>query len=242
VSVDLPIKDIALAKRRSVKDLLSLGMSKMVRHSEAQLCAQLYCMRSEVARNIYMPADLKACEDGYIKSLVCTDIATRPLNPRRIQRAEEASHVFEAYTSPAAVLRNQKRQMIGLTVLHVLLDKFIPSLPKSQKRNLAAFLAEKDRAEPGWLLRLIAQHLEKRSFWNLFPGMLTHRLAPLRRLPWTARLMCLPAALVGVGVTLCAGWTAYQSLRLGSVDYWPKAERASDGFAGDLGLAQPTQR
>ena len=49
----------------------------MTGSASAQLCGQLYCIRAEVARNIYLPKDLCACDDGFIKALVCTDFLTQ---------------------------------------------------------------------------------------------------------------------------------------------------------------------
>ena len=62
-------------------------MSEMTRAAHGQLCAQLYCIRAEVARNIYLPKDLAACEDGFIKALVCTDFLTHEVKPERVRLA-----------------------------------------------------------------------------------------------------------------------------------------------------------
>src|SRR5262249_48717524 len=79
----------------------------------AMLCGQLYCLRASAARNIYLPRGLGAVEDGFIKAAICTDGFTRDSEPARVVTAPEAAHIFEAYVSPADVLKNQKRQMIG---------------------------------------------------------------------------------------------------------------------------------
>src|SRR5207302_9185661 len=81
VSVDRPRKHVAFKKRRSPADWLPLAMANLTSAATGQLCGQLYCIRSEVARNIYLPKDLGACEDGFIKALVCTDFLSRPILP-----------------------------------------------------------------------------------------------------------------------------------------------------------------
>src|SRR5262249_10560063 len=55
VSVDLPQKDISFKSRKSFWERLSMGASQMTSSASGQLCGQLYCIRAEIARNIYLP-------------------------------------------------------------------------------------------------------------------------------------------------------------------------------------------
>jgi hypothetical protein len=226
VAVDSPRKEISLEKRPSIRTRLSLGASQITAASPAQLCGQLYCIRSEIARNIYLPKDLRACEDGFIKQLVCTNFLTHEVLPDRIRRAHEAEHTFEAYTSVLSIFRNQKRQIIGQTVVHILVDDYLKRLPLSDRLQMATTLREFDRTDPSWLKRLIAEHLQKtRVFWRLYPALLTQRLKCLGQLPWLKRLTCLPSAIANWVVTVIAAWLAYRTLKSGSTDYWPRVER-----------------
>src|SRR5581483_2478186 len=95
VAVDLPRKNIAQKKRKSLAERLSLAASRMTLAAEGQLCGQLYSIRANMARSIYLPKDLAACEDGLIKILVCTDLLAHPSWPKRIRVAPEAEHTFE---------------------------------------------------------------------------------------------------------------------------------------------------
>lgn len=226
VAVDVPRKHIAFKKRTSLVDALSLAASRMTLRTEAQLCAQLYCIRAEVARRIYLPEDLAACEDGFIKALVCTDFLAHAPSPARLRVAPDAEHTFEAYTTPAAILKNQKRQILGQTIVHILIDQYLPNLKPSELQELAQHLRAKDAADPGWLKRLIRQHLRTHRFWRLHPGLLGRRFRDLRRLEPAKRLRCLPAALAGSAAALAAGFLAYRSLKGGCTNYWPKAKRA----------------
>src|SRR5262249_53158736 len=122
ISTDLQIKDIALKKHKTLLEHLSLATTDMTRKIEGQITGQLYCIRAGVARRLWLPKDLGAPDDGFIKALVCTEFFTQPLDPARIITAPHASHVYEAYVSPCEVLKNQKRQMIGQTTVHVLLE------------------------------------------------------------------------------------------------------------------------
>ena len=227
VVVDLPRKDLAGKNRKSMGDLLSLAASQMTLAAEGQLCGQLYCIRADAARKIFLPKDLAACEDGFIKTLVCTDFLTKVSQPRRIRLAKNAGHTFGAYTSPATVLKNQKRQVIGQTIIHLLVDHYFKTLSPADKHNLAGFLESKDSTDPSWLKRLIHEHVERTQFsWQLYPDLLSNRFRRLRRLDKLQRLRCFPAALAGCCATAAASFLAYRTLKRGCTDYWPKASRS----------------
>jgi hypothetical protein len=225
VSVDHPCKDIGLKSRKTLRDRLSLSASQATLAAPAQLCAQLYCIRAEIARKIYLPKDLAACEDGFIKALICTDILSHEVWPERIRAAEGAAHTFEAYTSPLAILRNQKRQILGQTIVHILVDQFLPELAGSRE-GMAELLRRKDIEDPSWLKRLIAEHLRRtRFFWRLYPGLLGLRFLRLRQLSSVKRWLCFPAAVAGTAVSFVASLMAYVALKRGCTDYWPQAAR-----------------
>lgn len=227
VAVDLPRKNIAQKKRKSLAERLSLAASRMTLAAEGQLCGQLYSIRANMARSIYLPKDLAACEDGLIKILVCTDLLAHPSWPKRIRVAPEAEHTFEAYTTPRAVLKNQKRQIMGQTILHVLVDQYLGSHWRGDRPNLAAFLKAKDDDDPPWLKRLVREHLQNtRWSWQLYPGLVRNRFQRLGRLKPLRRLACLPAAVAGCCATLTASVLAYRALKSGCIDYWPKAQRS----------------
>ena len=238
VSVDLPRKDISLKQRKTFWERLSLGASQMTGSARGQLCGQLYCIRAEVARNIYLPKDLCACDDGFIKALVCTDFLMHQVWPWRIVAARDAAHTFEAYVSPAGILKNQKRQMIGQTIVHVLVDDYLKKLPVTKRMKLADALLEKEQADPNWLKRLIREHIKRTKFWwRLYPDLLSHRFKRLGGLSGLKRIACFPAALAGFFLALISSFMAYTSLKRGATDYWPRADRAG---LSDLNLERAT--
>lgn len=223
VAVDEPVKDIALKPRPSLAERLSLATSRLTQGAAAQLSGQLYCIRAEFARNIHLPRALPACEDGFIKSIVATDFLLGRARPERIVRAPDASHIYEAYLSPAEILRNQKRQMIGQTFVHLLVDKCLPALTRAERFELGRTLRRLDAEFPSWLQRLMAEHLGAvRHCWRMFPGVLSFRWQRLRRMRGAGRLVHLPATLAGFLVTLAACWLAWRALRRGTCDFWPE--------------------
>ena len=222
VAVDDPLKDIALNPQKSLCERISIATSGMSRTSQARLSGQLYCIRTPIARQIYLPRDLAACEDGFIKALVCTDFLTGQIFPERVVQAEGAAHIFQSYRRVADVLRNQKRQMIGQTIVHILIDKYLKTLPVSERLNMAHAIRARECSDREWLKRLIAQHLrEVKYFWRLFPNLLHFRFERWCALPLGKRISHLPSAVTGYVVTLLASHMAFRFLKQGSINYWP---------------------
>lgn len=227
IATDRQIKDIALKQKKSVFERVSLATTDMTRTIEGQLTGQLYCIRADVARRMWLPRDLGAPDDGFIKAVVCTDFFTRPLKPERIALAPDASHVYEAYIGPKEILRNQKRQMIGQTTVHVLIQ-YVKSLPLKQRTDLAAHFRRKEATNPAWVQRLTQEHLQRsRHFWQLFPNLLTFRFQRWWKLRGAQRFTHFPAALAGFVVTLIACALASRHFQRGEISYWPKASRTN---------------
>ena len=222
VSTDEPLKDIAFKKKKTLRERISLATSRMTQGAAAQLTGQLYCIRSSVARYVYLPRDLIACEDGFIKSLVCTDFLTRSEVPSRVVRASDASHVFQAYMGLLEIVRNQKRQMIGQTIVHLLVDGHLSLLKPQEKLNLAETLRDKDEFDPNWLRALAHAHMERtRHFWEIFPDALSFRFARLEGIKGLRKLVHLPAAVLGFLITVLSCWLAHRFLSRGFQSYWP---------------------
>jgi len=227
VASDVQIKDIALKKKKSLLDRVSLATTNMTRQIQGQMTGQLYCIRADIARRIWLPKDLGAPDDGFIKAVVCSDFFTSDLEPGRIRVAPNASHIFEAYRSPFEVLNNQKRQMIGQTTVHLLVDHYLKNLSLEQRLDLASTLRQNDENDPDWLKRLIDEHLRGRHFWQLFPDALTFRFDRWWKLRGLQRVTHFPAAMAGFLVTMIACFRAHRHFKRGQMHYWPKASRDS---------------
>lgn len=225
VSTGRHYKDIAFKKNKTLLDRVSLATSSMTGTIAGGFTGQLYCMRAEVIRNIRLPRDLVANDDGFMKAVVCTKSLTREADTTRIVRAPDAAIIYEAYVSVREVLNNQKRQMMGQTTVHVLLE-YLKSLPVEARAHLAETIAELERKDPDWFKKLNAQHMQNaHHFWQLFPGILTFRFKRLAKLPGLKKITHAPAALVGFVVTMVACWRGYRLMKSGTAAYWPKPKR-----------------
>lgn len=227
-----PVKDIALKASPSFRERLSLATSRLTAGSGPQLTGQLYAIRAATARRIRLPRDLAACEDGFIKNIVCTDFLERETQSARLLRVPGASHVFEAYVSAGAILKNQKRQMIGQTFVHLLLDRYLPTLCQREGLSLADAIKKLDVEDPQWLRRIVRYHIgETKHFWELFPGVCTFRYQRWAHRPAGERLRYFPAMVVGSIVTAVSAWLAWRSLRRGLLEYWPQKPSRPSGPA-----------
>ena len=233
----LQCKDLLFKKRKTLWDRLSIATSRMTATIEGQITGQLYCMRARVARNIYLPRDFGATDDGYFKQAICTNFFSEPLDASRIQRAPNAVHIYEAYVKPRDILNNQKRQMIGQTILHVMIEH-IKTWSAEERQHLAETLRRLEARDPDWLRKLIQQHISARPFfWQLFPGILTFRFRRCFKLPGLKKITHLPAACAGWLVTMIACFRAHRALRAGAMAYWPKATRETILAVAQTGAA-----
>jgi glycosyltransferase involved in cell wall biosynthesis len=234
---DTPVKDIALKERPSMRERISIATSEMTGTIEGRLNGMLYCIRAPIARNLYLPRDVVANDDGFFKAAICTDFFRVPLDPSRVVSVGAATHLYQPYLSLRDVLNNQKRQMIGQTTVHVIIG-YVQALPEAERADLAATLRANEESDPDWLKRLIEAHVARRPhFWSLFPGILGFRWRRLARMRGIRKVTHFPAALAGFLVTLAACWNASRFLRRGVSTYWPKTARATLVAAPPAGKA-----
>ena len=231
---DWPVKSIANKARPSIRERLSLATSDMTDTIPGRLNGMLYCMRAWIARNLYLPRDVLANDDGFFKAAICTDFFRAPVDPGRVVSVRGATHLYEPYLSVRDVLNNQKRQMIGQATVHVIVE-YLRTLPEAERAHLADTLRRLEELDPDWLKKRIDAHVVRtRHFWRLFPGILGFRWRRVARMSGMRRLTHLPTAAAGFAVTLVACWQAARFLRAGVTTYWPKAARQAIG-AGELG-------
>lgn len=222
---DTPVKNVVDRNRPTLRERLSLATSEMTGTIEGRLNGMLYLLRTDIARNLYLPRDVLANDDGFFKAAICTDFFRAPLDPTKVVSVREATHLYEPYLSLGDVLNNQKRQMIGQATVYVIVE-YINTLPETDRAHLAVTLQRLEAEDPDWLKKKIQAHVGRtKHFWRLFPGILGFRWRRLAQLPGLKRITHFPAAAAGFGVTLVACWQAARFLDRGVANYWPKTVR-----------------
>jgi hypothetical protein len=219
---DWPVKDMGAAGAGALRRRLSLATSDMTGAIAGRLNGMFYCLRAEIARNLYFPRDLGATDDGFIKAAICTDFFREPLDPARVVSVRGATHLYQPYLTLREVINNQKRQMIGQTSVHVLIEH-MNTLTLDERAHLGRTLRDLDERDPDWLRRLIGAHVDGlRSPWGLFPGLLAFRWRRLSQMKGMGRITHFPAAAAGFCVTVVSSWLAFRFLRGGMREFWPK--------------------
>lgn len=175
---------------------------------------QLYCIRAEVARNIYLPQALPTWEDAFIETIVCTDFLTHDASSNSILLAKNASHVSEPCDSIMNRLRSHQQRIVGQAITHILVDNHLRTLPIVERVRLAETLRREEQADPSWLRKLVARHVQRtKHFWQLVPGLFEGRFMPLARLKGVEKLVRFPAAAADALASMISCWVAYHALK-----------------------------
>ena len=205
-----------------LKRVLS-GTARLSRVERPQICGQLYLLRGKTAREVRFPRDLPACEDVFLDSYLRGGFGNPTGKAALIVRAADAHHSYQAYTRVPDILRNQKRQIIGQTVIHVLKAELSRRAPTGTP--LAKEIAQRDATDPDWLKKRIREHLSRsKKLRELFPRVLLFRIHRWQRLPFLEKLIYVPATVLGWLGTLLAAWSARRHLATGRIHYWPDAK------------------
>ena len=126
VAVDLPLKDIALKKKPSVRERLSVNASHLQVTGTPKIAGSLYFVRADALRSFWMPLGLLV-EDGFVKAMLLTDSFRHPEIAEGIVRAPEATHYFKAVTGLKDWFSHERRLLNG-TALNILLFSYIQQL------------------------------------------------------------------------------------------------------------------
>jgi hypothetical protein len=202
------VNALALKEHRSWSERFSVAQTALRSANKGSLCEQLYCLRTPVARALFLPADLDGAEADFITQVVRTEFFTRDSNPQRIARPPEVAHLFETGGQNRSLIERQRQRALARAALHVLLEH-LKTLSWDERLNLGDTLRRHEAGDPDWLKKLVASHLRWRPFfWPLFPGAFTLRFKQLLALPGVKKLTLLPAACAGSFLTLVACATA----------------------------------
>lgn len=209
---DEPIKHIRLKEKKSLFDHFSLAINRSNQTVPGQLTGQLYCVRGELIRQILMPRGLLV-EDGFIKYMIVTRLYIENIDNGRLQRAEDASHVFEAYTQVKDIFSHQRRQAVSDVILRELLEK----LKENCNADLDAgrYLRQRQEENPDWFIDLMNQNFSRR-LWLIPRGLLLARFYRLRHIKGWRKLPYLAVAVAAFPFDLWVCRCANQVLKSGS--------------------------
>lgn len=210
-SVDVILKDIAFKADLTAREKMSLAASELTRSGPPKLAGSLYAARGAVLRGIWMPVGLLV-EDGFLKAMLCTDNFTKPDQPHRLVRADDAAHVFEAVTDTRILFKHEVRLLVGSAVNFILFEHLMEQV-RATGRDAGALVGEWNEREPDWMPKLVDTKLKARGWWLAPTGFVLLPLKQLGHLPAAKKLRRLPAAFLRVGFNLAAAFAANGQLR-----------------------------
>lgn len=202
VSVDKPRKDIEKKLKKGAMAKLSVGVSSVNRNVSAVITGQLYCMRGEAIRNIYMPVGLPV-EDGFLRAMVVTDNFTHLDDSSKIVAVNDVYHYFEALLSPRKLYKHEKRLIIGSTV-NMMIYGFLWNTVAQTGKDAGLIIKELNEADNVWLIDVIDKYKSSRGFWIVDRSFFFKRIVQLisgNQKLWK-KIILFPIALFATLVTI----------------------------------------
>ncbi|MGQ4648012.1 glycosyltransferase [Lyngbya aestuarii] len=214
ISVDKPVKDVALKEKKNLIEKLSVSVSGLSGSGGAAwICGQLYCGRASVLRRIYLPSGLSA-DDSFLYTMVVTDCLTSPDVFERVVLAKSASHIFEAYTNLNHLLRHEQWLVVSNIINSFVYDYLRAGCNETQ--DVTLLIKEKNDQDPLWVSQIIQTMVSKKGWWLIPPELLFRRFKNLRHKPPQKVLFLIPLAVTAFFVDLLILLKANRQLHLGS--------------------------
>jgi glycosyltransferase involved in cell wall biosynthesis len=220
IALDRPIKDIELKENKSWLEKLSVAVSKSSNAGQLYICGQLYCGRAEPLRNMWMPAGLPV-EDGFLTQMVISENFTleNPTFAKRIVRAEEASHIFEAYTNPLKLVNHEVRVVVGIVINAFLTYYFQERC--STKLTAGMLINSMNQENHLWLNDFVRNSLAKERWWLIPISLVFRRYRSLQNHSLWKALLRIPIATLAFMVDISIFIRANSTLRRKVIsNYW----------------------
>lgn len=210
VSVDQPVKSIALKANTTWAEKLSLAVSKLSGNKGAAwICGQLYCGRGERLREIHLPTTLSG-EDSFIYTMVTTNLLSTQMQTERVIKAPLASHSFEAYLNIRTLFRHERWLVISNSANQLIYDYLQGQI--NTLKTAGSLIKQNNEQNPLWVNQLIQARAAKSS-WIVSPGLLFRRFINLRYKSLLGAIALFPLALAATCVDLIIILQANQELR-----------------------------
>jgi glycosyltransferase involved in cell wall biosynthesis len=226
VSVDRPIKDITLKPQPNFWEKLSIIASQLSKGGNkipgepAWICGQLYCARSAILRQIWLPIDV-INDDSFVYTNVVTNCLRSPENPQRVILADLASHKFEAYTDLSRLFNHEKWLIMGSTI-NDLIYQYLRSQKNSQP-DISSFIKQRNEEDVAWLSKLLQKQIQQQGWWLIPRFFLIRRFSSLSNKSLPKAILFLPLALIAFVLDLWLSLQANLQLHQGKeLGYWHK--------------------
>lgn len=213
-----PVKNLELINRKlGLVERMILSGGGSLNDWRKSICGQLYAIRADVARGLWMPIGLPV-EDGFLRAMVLTDCLSRAEDLDRIDGEEDVWHEYESENTISGLVRHQQRIIMGSAINAMLFAVIRRDAPKFEDaRALLKAAAEDD----SWLARTEKRELPTWPYGYVPFSFLTKRLSgPSRSILWQR-----PVAFLSLiaGFTFDALVYLLATIRMavkGAADHW----------------------
>jgi len=220
VVVDLPLKDIVRKKQKSLLERLSVAVSNDRLSNTIGIAGSFYCARAAVLRGIWMPVGLPG-EDGFLKAMIVTDLFRSDVDGRRLVRAKNASHFYEAESTITGIFRHELRLVIGTALNCYFTWDFLKFATDPMGPGAGVLIKNCLERDPDWYRNYIANEIRNRGFWVLPRGMLFRRFSALKNSNAKAGFYKLILAICAFFFDLCVFYVANRKLKRGQgIGFW----------------------
>lgn len=207
VCVDIPLKNMSGTKRATE---LSRTAGALANRGPAKICGQLYCARHTALAGIVLPVGLMV-EDGFLRACIATKNFTAPEDTDRIIRAEDASHLFDAFLKPGELFAHERRIVYGTAVNAILFGMLRRRIAAGE--SLPTIIAEENKADSDWVRKAA-----RRGIVTALHVPVSFAIIPfiqLRNSPKESKIKAFPAALIRSVFSLAVAAAVYSDLLRG---------------------------
>jgi glycosyltransferase involved in cell wall biosynthesis len=215
VSTPQRVKHVAIKARKTVCDLISLGVSEIGQSRPAMLAGCLYCARGHLLRRIWLPAGLVG-EDAFVCAMLVTSLFTRPTDNTRVIRAPNAAVMFESYTRVRDVYYNLRRRAITRGINAMMYTYLWANVGKIAP-DAGMLIKKRNDQDSDWFCKLVRENVSRGSWWIMPRGAIRVRLTAIANLPYNRRVLLLPAACIALVVDALVHISANRVIRRGEI-------------------------
>lgn len=218
VAVDESVKDLSEKAQKTITERLILAASGTAYNTRTAIAGALYCVRSDVLKDIWMPIGLPG-EDGFLRAMILTSNFTKDENLDRLVFVEGARHIFESEHTVRGVFRHNVRLAIG-TAINILLFNHIRE-SESVQRDVGSYIRHRNVVDPSWVNELIAAEIRRGNYFLLNKNFILKRFYNFSSLPISQRLRKWPIFILGFVFDVALLFRASQLMRKGAgAGFW----------------------
>ncbi len=208
-----PVKDVHAKEHKSYFDRFTLAISAKAKPIGV-INGSLYAMRSEVAREIWLPNDIPG-EDGFLNAMVTTRGFTTPIGQYVVKTAEHPTHSFKAHSS-SEFFAHEQRMIVG-TVINRWIFEYLWSLHLQQPAG--ELIRRWNGDNPDWVEAIIRKRTQGKM-WSVPLQIIFGRFSTNKG-SWLRQMAYLPLATLATLLTVPPAVVANGRLKKrGAAQFW----------------------